>query len=255
MRLILLLFASVAISGQPGDFAIRYADEVNRQHFLPPGILERYAATVEQTPQLGRGEFVGLVDRHPEIQTFVLYWKGLDGQAHLVGASPVSTGLPGRFEYFESPLGVFAHTLDNPDYRALGTRNEFGIRGYGRKGMRVYDFGWVASRKGWGDKRQSVLRLQMHSTDPDLLEPRLGRPLSKGCIRIPESLNRFLDRYGILDADYVRAAAAGNRHFTLTPDWAPGPWSGRYLVIVDSRLFPDRRSPPEPVPIPGWSPP
>jgi hypothetical protein len=36
---------------------------------------------------------------------------------------------------------VFEHTLDNPDFRAEGTVNEFGIRGYGTKGMRIFDFG------------------------------------------------------------------------------------------------------------------
>ena len=255
MRLILYLIAAVALPGQPGDFATRYAAEVTRQYYLPSRLLDRYAMAVEAAPQFACGEFVGLVDRNPQVQAFVLYWKGPDGRAHLVGASPVSTGLPGRFEYFESPLGVFDHSLANPDYRALGTRNELGIRGYGRKGMRVYDFGWVASRRGWGDGREGVLRLQMHSTDPDLLEPRLGRPLSKGCIRIPESLNRFLDRYGILDGDYYRAAMAGNRHFTLAADWSPGPWSGRYLAIVDSRHSACLLPPAKPAPNTGRSPP
>jgi hypothetical protein len=40
-----------------------------------------------------------------------------------------------------APLGVFEHSLDNPDFRAEGTRNEFGICGCGRKVVRVYDFG------------------------------------------------------------------------------------------------------------------
>jgi len=47
----------------------------------------------------------------------------------LVGAAPVSTGLPGRFEHFTTPLGVFEHSLANPDFRAEGTKNQFGIRG------------------------------------------------------------------------------------------------------------------------------
>ena len=33
-----------------------------------------------------------------------------------------------------------------------------------------------------------------------------GRTASKGCIRIPEAIDIFLDRYGILDANYEQAA-------------------------------------------------
>ena len=34
---------------------------------------------------------------------------------------------------------------------------------------------------------------------------RLGRPASKGCVRIPAAMNRFLDRHSILDADYEQS--------------------------------------------------
>ena len=47
------------------------------------------------------------------------------------------------------------------------------------------------------------MRLQMHATDADRLEPLLGSARSKGCIRIPASLNRLLDHFGLLDADYT----------------------------------------------------
>jgi hypothetical protein len=77
--------------------------------------------------------------------------------------------------------------------------------------------------------------LQMHSTDARLLEPRLGTAQSEGCIRIPGSLNIFVDRYGILDGDYEEAMAAGQRFWVLGPDRTPTPWSGRYLVVVDSK--------------------
>jgi hypothetical protein len=79
------------------------------------------------------------------------------------------------------------------------------------------------------------MRLQVHATDPDLLEPQLGRVRSKGCIRIPASLNTFIDHYGILDADYDEAIAAGKKFWVLLPSREPTPWSGRYLVIVDMK--------------------
>ena len=78
------------------------------------------------------------------------------------------------------------------------------------------------------------MRLQMHATDPDYLEKRLGRINSKGCIRIPASLNQFIDHYGLLDADYERALLEGDSFWMLPPDRSPTPWSGRYLIIVDS---------------------
>jgi hypothetical protein len=129
---------------------------------------------------------------------------------------------------------VFAHTLENPDFRAEGTYNENGIRGYGVQGMRVFDFGWQTAARGWGDGHASAMRLQMHATDPDVLEPLLGQARSKGCIRIPASVNRLLDHFGVLDADYERALAQGQALWMLAPDREPTPWSGRYLVVVQT---------------------
>ena len=156
----------------------------------------------------------------------------------------MSTGNPGQFEHFVTPKGVFDHIVENQDFRAEGTRNEFGILGYGNKGMRIYDLGWVQAPKGWGDGAASIMRLQMHATDPDLLEPRLGSVQSKGCIRIPATLNTFIDHYGILDANYEREMASGRKFFAILPTREPTPWSGRYVVVVDSEL--EQR--------PAWSP-
>jgi hypothetical protein len=113
--------------------------------------------------------------------------------------------------------------------------------------LRIYDFGWVRAPKGWGDHAEKVMRLQMHATDPDLLERRLASAQSKGCIRIPASLNTFIDHYGILDANYELAAASGRRFFVLSPDREPTPWSGRYLVVVDSNRQTRPRWSPAPV--------
>ena len=83
--------------------------------------------------------------------------------------------------------------------------------------MRIYDFGWQQVPKGWGDGAVSEMRLQMQTTDPDLLEPRLGSPQSKGSIRIPASLNRLIDHYGVLDADYERAQREGSKLWVFDP--------------------------------------
>ena len=46
----------------------------------------------------------------------------------------------------------------------------------------------------------------MHATDPAYLARRIGRPASEGCVRVPADMNRFMDRHGVLDADYQQMA-------------------------------------------------
>lgn len=179
-------------------------------------------------------KFVVVVDRNPNVQVLLVYWGTLANGWSLIGASSVSTGLPGKYEHFKTPLGVFDHSRENPDFRAEGTKNAFGVRGYGKKGGRIYDFGWVKAPRGWGDGHMGELRLQMHSTDADLLEKRLGTAQSEGCIRLPAELNEFIDRHGILDDDYDRVVAVRDHPWVLRKDRLATPWSGRYLVVVES---------------------
>lgn len=182
--------------------------EVNRRLQVPEAAQRRYAQTLDralQTAKVGdlANGYVVLVDRNPHVQALLIYWRASSrGSWQFVGASPVSTGMPGSFEHFITPVGVFRHTPDNMDYRAEGTRNGNGIRGYGRRGMRIYDFGWQQAKRGWGKPAFSTMRFQMHATDPDRLEILLGERHSKGCVRIPATLNTFIDMHGLLDADY-----------------------------------------------------
>jgi len=234
-----LLLAAAAAAQTPAELAQQYAREVDRRLDVPVEEQAAFAQALEEQLQGAQiapltSQVVVLVDRNPKVQAVLLYWRSSTGISVFLGASPASTGRPGGFEHFETPTGVFVHSLANPDFRAEGTENEQGIFGYGAKGMRVYDFGWVAARRTWGKRGVSPMRLQMHSTDPRLLEPRLGSAQSLGCVRIPASLNAFIDRYGILDADYEQGLAQGRRFWVLNPSRTPTPWSGRYLVIVDS---------------------
>ncbi len=183
---------------------------------------------------LATAQYILLVDRSASVQAALLFWGSASQGWALVGATPVSTGLPGRYEHFATPLGVFDHSMTNPDFRAEGTKNKLGFRGYGVKGMRVYDFGWVEAPRGWGDHAMGVMRLQMHATDPDLAAPRLGTAQSEGCVRIPASLNAFIDRHGLLDAAYEQAVADGAHLWVLRVDRMPTPFAGRYLAVVDS---------------------
>jgi hypothetical protein len=186
-----------------------------------------------QTPGL-----LVVVDRNPAVQLLVIILARPDRNWQFVGGGHVSTGQAGRHGYFITPTGVFLHTDAILDYRAEGTFNENHIRGLGRKGMRVWDFGWVSAVKGWrSDGEIGEIRLLVHATDPDVLEQRLGRAASQGCIRVSAAMNEFLDKYGVLDADY-EAAAAVDPGFAavLQPDRTPTPLAGHALVIIDSSM-------------------
>jgi len=129
---------------------------------------------------------------------------------------------------------VFQHVPGNMDFRAEGTLNEFKIRGYGARDMRIYDFGWAEGERGWGKGGVSPMRFQMHATDPEKLEPVLGMRHSKGCVRIPSTLNAFFDHHGILDAQYEARAAEGQSIWVLKPDRQTTSWAGHYLVVIDT---------------------
>ena len=222
-----------------GPLSERFDEEVTPRLTLPDAIARAYLVQMELALVTARAQitapaFIVVVDRNAQVQAAVLFWGAPESGWRLIGAAPVSTGLPGKYEHFLTPLGAFEHTRDSPDFRAIGSKNTNGIRGYGRKGSRVYDFGWVASARGWGNHSPGQLRFQMHSTDADVLAQRLGTAQSEGCVRIPALLNEFIDRYGVLDADYDRAVAAGSHLWLLRADRAPTPWSGRYLVVVES---------------------
>ncbi len=222
----------------PLDLKAIYHAQVDRQLDIPPEEQNYYAGQLTTAlAQAGLNnlppQYVVLVDRSPQVQAVFLYWLPDAGLPQLIGASPASTGRQGGFMYYETPTGVFEHSLNNPDFRAEGTENAQGIMGYGSKGMRVYDFGWVRAQRTWRSG-EGIMRLQMHATDPRYLEQRLGSVQSMGCIRIPATLNILIDHYGLLDADYDTAGPEGRQNWVLLPNRGPTPWAGRYLVIIDS---------------------
>lgn len=217
-----------------------FARTVDHRLDVPQAEQQRYirllqeALAGEMLADLAGQSFV-LVDRSPQVQAAMVLVRAQAGGWYWIGATAVSTGKAGTFEHFLTPLGVFAHTLDNPDFRAEGTFNKNHIRGYGLRGRRVFDLGWQLAERGWGDGGTSKMRLQMHATDPRILEPRLGRVASEGCIRIPATLNVFLDVHGVLDADYEAAAASGEQLWILKAHRQTIPWPGRTVVIVDTQ--------------------
>ncbi|WP_081103941.1 L,D-transpeptidase [Burkholderia anthina] len=240
------------------DMRKRFTQEVTRRLNVPANEQRAYGERLQKAladADLGdlAGEYVVMVDRAPNVQALFIYFRATPANAWLmIGASPVGTGLPGQYDHFLTPLGVFHHSPDTMDFRAEGTTNENGIRGYGHRDMRIYDFGWVDGERGWGKGGVSPMRFQMHATDPDRLEALLGIRHSKGCVRIPASLNTFLDQHGLLDDDYQARVEAGKSLWVLRRDRDITPIAGRYLVVIDSA----RKTRPAWSPMPGrgaWS--
>lgn len=207
------------------------------------GWIARAQAAVAASDQtIDRPQLLVVVDRNPAVEQMRIVLAPPDGAWESLGGTKVSTGQTGRRDYYLTPTGVFLHTDLILDWRAEGTFNEHHIRGLGLKGMRVWDFGWQTAAKGWGTREDGDIRLLLHATDPDYLEKRLGRPASKGCVRVPAVMNRFLDRHGILDADYERAAKDDPRFAALLlPERTPTPLAGNELVVVDSAEAPEAR--------------
>lgn len=217
-----------------------FAHHVTRKLNVPAAEQRAYAGRLQAALAADTvgglsGEYVALVDRNANVQALFIYFRATPADAwQMIGASPVSTGRPGEYDHFITPLGVFEHTPANMDFRSEGTQNENHIRGYGKRDMRIFDLGWAQGERGWGKGGMSQMRFQMHATDPDRLEPLLGIRHSKGCVRIPASLNTFLDHYGILDAEYAALVESGKSLWVLKSDRQVTPWAGRYIVVVDS---------------------
>ena len=197
------------------------------------------AALADSNTPLDRPQLMVVVDRNPRVQQLMVVAASPSDEWRVIGGGAISTGQTGRFDHYVTPTGVFHVTDAILGYRAEGTLNENGIRGLGAKGMRVWDFGWQVAKKGWpevaGKPESTPIRFMLHATDPDKLEQRLGRPASQGCIRMPATLNRFIDRHGVIDADYERVAVTDIRfRALLLPDREPSPLAGDTLIVVDS---------------------
>ena len=180
-------------------------------------------------------QYFVVVDRNPEKQNaFLAFYNSETKKIEISNPTKISTGSKSK-KHFITPLGWFENTMDNGSYRALGTKNENGIRGIGKKGMRVFDFGWTKANAGWKENFIIDIRFQMHATDPDYLEKRLGKPDSQGCVRINSSFNEFLDKFGILDKHYEESATP---KWVLRKDRTPVANAGSFLLVIDTAKNP-----------------
>jgi hypothetical protein len=217
------------------DLAAQVPHSVQTQRGDPEWIGLAQATLAKSDQTIDRPQLVVVVDRAARVQALRILLARPDGHWEMVGGTRVSTGQTGRFDHYVTPLGVFPHTDAILDWRAEGTFNENHIRGLGVRGMRVWDFGWQVASKGWLDNKSGPMRLLMHATDPANLALRIGSRASSGCVRIPEAMNIFLDRHGVLDYDYERTAADDIRYRALLRrDRVPTPLAGTLLIVIDS---------------------
>lgn len=226
------------------DFVSQQFSKVKQRH-VTDDEKQYYQTTINQllnnesqnTQGLQSSQFIVIVDRAIKRQMAILtFWDYENKNAVIIGYTPVSTGLGNvrkRKDYFFTPTGLFENSTDNPSYRAEGTKNENGIRGLGKKGSRVWDFGWQKARAGWKENFIIDIRFEMHATDPDYLEQRLGSPQSEGCVRIHQTFNQFLDKYGIIDKNYEDLAKTKNL-WVLRKDRDPVKLAGKYINVIDS---------------------
>lgn len=204
------------------------------QVVLTPELQMAQNAAIKSYPEiqaLTAPEFVVVINRHHKAQSLSVVLT--DGKTiEYIGSAKVSTGDLNRKKHFATPIGLFENKREFGNYRAEGTKNENGVRGYGKKGMRVFDFGWQDSVASWGGRGPASIRLQMHATDPDVLEARLGMPASQGCVRIQSGVNAFIDQYGVMDKNYVPSA-------TDAPGWVLSKvkkldkYDGRYMIVME----------------------
>ncbi|HTI02354.1 MAG TPA: L,D-transpeptidase [Acidisoma sp.] len=229
-----------AVSTQAALIAGALATEVPHALALSPERQQGLVAlarkmAAEDHLVIRRPQLLLIVDRATHGQTLSLTLAQPEGPWEILGTRPVSTGKPGRREHFKTPLGVLLNDGSELGYRAQGTYNENHIRGLGVKGMRVWDFGWQRSEDWRTPGATMLVRVEMHATDPAVLAQRLGRADSEGCIRIPEALNRFLDRHGIIDADIERLAVAdAGYRALLSRQLIPTPLAGDAVIVVDT---------------------
>ena len=170
------------------EFAGRYAHEVDRRLSLPPAEAQSYAARLFDalaTAGYREPQFAVMVDRSPMVQAVFVYWgspdQGMVARRRLAGLDRPAR----RVRALRDAAGRI---------RALAGESGFSRRRHaqqerhprlrhGRDARLRFRLG--AAPRTWGARGPGVMRLQMHATDKELLEPLLGVRHSKGCIRIP----------------------------------------------------------------------
>lgn len=199
-------------------------------------ITQAQSMLVKQDVQIDNPQILFIVDRAVDVQRlWVVFAPSSTSTAgwDVIGAVKVSTGKPHRYEHYKTPVGVMINNNENPGYRALGTRNKYGIRGIGAKGMRVWDFGWQTT-EDWKNPsgRPAIIQLEMHATDPTYLAQLLGKPISEGCIHIPAKFNTFADHNGLIDGAMDPTNA--NVKWLWGANHNQTPLAGDKVIVVDT---------------------
>jgi hypothetical protein len=195
-----------------------------------------------QSPYTEDLQYFVFADRNENRQNVMVgFYNAYTLSISVLGWARISTGNPSRSRHWLTPTGIFENKISNPSFRAQGTKNAKGWRGFGVKGSRIWDFGWQRSDRGTKNSKTTGsgnIRLMMHATDPVHGEKRLGRRDSKGCVRIPAKMNKFLDVYGLIDKDYFDHpdSVASKRVLLKESERKTVRFPGRYLIVGDFEI-------------------
>lgn len=192
-----------------------------------------YLSKTPETFDKSVSQYFILVDAAFKKQNLLLAFWDSNTQTFQLSSNmtKVSTGRTGSVHHYITPTGWVEQIPENGTYRAQGTKNSNGIRGYGAKGMRVWDFGWQDATTGWLKKPEvRQIRMQMHATDPQFLEQRLGNPASQGCIRLSAETNQFIDSHAIID----KKIEDSSQSWTLKKDRTPVSNQGSFVLVVNT---------------------
>jgi len=102
LALTMLAFHAVSAwgAGPAADTAALYRMQVDRRLEVPSEEMSGYGKLAEAELAragitLSQPQHIAVVDRHPYVQALLLFWRSGTGEWIGVGASPVSTGMPG----------------------------------------------------------------------------------------------------------------------------------------------------------------
>jgi hypothetical protein len=117
--------------------ASKFSEEVSRRLVVPAEEQQMYGDLLDKAltdRYMPGAQYVVIVDRSPLVQAAMIYWMAPDRAFHFIGASPVSTGLPGKFEHFRTPLGCLSILRIIRIFVPRGRRMSLGCVGMGARG-------------------------------------------------------------------------------------------------------------------------
>ncbi len=206
--------------------------------------IEQYLLPIIHSKKTSSSEFFSFLDLSQQ-RLSVLFYDARTQELHHIGSDLVSTGnmekekeiKQGDDHYLKTPTGIYESLKG---WRSSGEFiKEKNVMPYGKKERFVFYFGKQKSIRyrinGKKDIKPDIisdyLQFALHAHESSLS---LGEPQSHGCIRISNELNLFLDEHLILHANNVQNGRWKNPTAKKPQNFPKIPFTGKYLIIVDT---------------------